>query len=220
MESIASNHLLFANNLSHKFDTLLYSEVIFYLAAHESLAILGSSGSGKSTILNHLSTLLPPNHGHIDMVGYKNIYTLKDKELLFLRQKMIGIIFQSHYLFRGFNVYENLRIAEIISGLHCDMEMLECFGINHTLKQQIGELSGGQQQRLSIARILTKKPQILLADEPTGNLDRSTSANVMHYLFDYIKSQNACLVLATHDNSLAEQCTKVMLLESKRLRVL
>ncbi|RDU73733.1 ABC transporter ATP-binding protein [Helicobacter aurati] len=216
----AYNYLLEVNNLSHKFDTLLYSEVHFQLYPQESLAILGTSGSGKSTILNHLSTLLPPQHGSISLAQYHDIYQLKEKDLLFLRQKILGIIFQSHYLFRGFNVLENLRIAELISNLQYNEKLLEHFGIANTLKQQIGQLSGGQQQRLSIARILTKQPRIVLADEPTGNLDKDTAMNIMKYLFEYIQTQNATLVLATHDNSLAENCTKIMLLENKKLRIL
>lgn len=227
MESISqqtifpySSYLLQVDNLSHEFDMLLYDEVRFSLSPKESLAILGTSGSGKSTILNHLSTLLPPKSGSISIVDYKNIYALKEKDLLFLRQKILGIIFQAHYLFRGFSVSENLRIAELIANLECSQDMLENFGIAHTLKQQIGQLSGGQQQRLSIARILTKQPRILLADEPTGNLDKDTAMNVMDYLFDYVHTHNACLVLATHDNHLAEKCTKVMLLEDKKLKIL
>ncbi|WP_181882402.1 ABC transporter ATP-binding protein [Helicobacter didelphidarum] len=206
------------SNISHKFDTLLYEDIGFRLLGGESIAILGASGSGKSTILNHLSTLLPPQQGTIHLTGYQNIYSLNEKDLLFLRQKILGIIFQAHYLFRGFNVMQNLQIAELIAHINIDMKMLEDFKIAHTLKQQIGELSGGQQQRLSIARVLTKQPKILLADEPTGNLDKDTALSVMQYLLHYVKVNNAALVLATHDQNLAHLCSMVVLLENKTLR--
>lgn len=205
-------------NITHSFDNVLYKDISFSLKSGESLAILGVSGSGKSTILNHLSTLLKPKNGSINLENFKDIYSLNERDLLHLRQKILGIIFQAHYLFRGFNAAENIRIAELISGQNLDMQMLKDFGIEHTLKQQIGELSGGQQQRLSIARVLTKKPQIILADEPTGNLDRDTARSVMDYLLGYIRTNGAAMVLATHDSKLAELCTKVALLEDKTLR--
>ncbi len=100
------------------------------------------------------------------------------------------------------------------------MQMLEEFGIAHTLKQQIGELSGGQQQRLSIARVLTKKPKILLADEPTGNLDKDTAMSIMQYLLSYVEKNEAALVVATHDQQIAELCTHIVLLEDKTLKQL
>lgn len=204
-------------DVSHKFDVTLYNDIAMRLKPTQSLAILGASGSGKSTILNHLSTLLPPQKGQINLAHLQNIYSLNEKQLLYLRQKILGIIFQTHYLFRGFNVMQNLQIAEFIAHTQIDMEMLEEFGIGHTLKQQIGELSGGQQQRLSIARVLTKRPKILLADEPTGNLDKDTAMSIMSYLLSYTKKHEAALVLATHDKEIAALCTHIVLLENKTL---
>lgn len=203
--------------VSHKFDVTLYDNIYMRLKPMQSLAILGASGSGKSTILNHLSTLLQPQKGQINLAHLKDIYSLSEKQLLHLRQKILGIIFQTHYLFRGFNVMKNLQIAELIAHTKIDMEMLQEFGIAHTLKQQIGELSGGQQQRLSIARVLTKRPKILLADEPTGNLDKNTAMSIMSYLLSYIKKHEAALVLATHDKEIASLCTNIVLLENKTL---
>lgn len=204
-------------NVSHKFDVTLYNGISMRLKPAQSLAILGASGSGKSTILNHLSTLLPPQNGQINLANFKDIYSLGEKQLLHLRQKILGIIFQTHYLFRGFNVMQNLQIAELIAHTKIDIGMLEEFGIAHTLKQQIGELSGGQQQRLSIARVLTKCPKILLADEPTGNLDKDTAMSIMNYLLSYVEKQESALVLATHDRDIAELCTNIFLLENKTL---
>ncbi len=213
-------YLIEMENVSHKFDVVLYTDISMRLKPMQSMAILGASGSGKSTILNHLSTLLPPQNGQINLAHLKNIYNLNESQLLLLRQKILGIIFQTHYLFRGFNVTQNLQIAELIAQTKIDMQMLEEFGIAHTLKQQIGELSGGQQQRLSIARILTKKPKILLADEPTGNLDKDTAMSIMQYLLSYVEKNEAALVVATHDQQIAELCTHIVLLEDKTLKQL
>lgn len=213
-------YLVEMENVSHKFDVVLYEDISMRLKPMQSMAILGASGSGKSTILNHLSTLLPPQKGQINLAHLKNIYNLNENQLLLLRQKILGIIFQTHYLFRGFNVTQNLQIAELIAQTKIDMQMLEEFGIAHTLKQQIGELSGGQQQRLSIARVLTKKPKILLADEPTGNLDKDTAMSIIQYLLSYVEKNEAALVVATHDQQIAELCTHIVLLEDKTLKQL
>lgn len=211
-------YLVEMKNVSHGFDVVLYNDVSICLKPMQSMAILGASGSGKSTILNHLSTLLPPKKGQINLANFKDIYSLKEQQLLYLRQKIMGVIFQSHYLFRGFNVLQNIKIAELIAQTNMDINILEEFGIAHTIKQQIGQLSGGQQQRLSIVRVLTKKPLVLLADEPTGNLDRDTAINIMNYILSYVKKNKATLVLATHDRQIAEMCTDIVSLENGGLR--
>ena len=131
-----------------------------------------------------------------------------------LRRNVIGIIFQFHYLFRGFSALENLQVASILANQAIDKNLLESFGIAHILKQQIGELSGGQQQRLSIARVLTKKPKIIFADEPTGNLDVETAHSVMEVVFSYVKSQNATMIVATHNLELAKMCDRVFELKN------
>lgn len=212
--------LLKATGLSHSFDYPLYNEVSLECGMGESIAILGVSGSGKSTILNHLSTLLPPQKGQVDLVGKQDIYSLESDELLALRRLKVGIIFQAHYLFRGFSAKENLLIASFLANQPIDESLLEQLGIAHTLKQSVGELSGGQQQRLSIARILCKKPQMIFADEPTGNLDRETANQVMKIILDFLQEYRAGLVLATHDEKIASLCTKIFLLENQRLRLI
>ncbi|MCE3046585.1 ABC transporter ATP-binding protein [Helicobacter kayseriensis] len=212
--------LLKATGLAHSFDYPLYEEVSLECGMGESIAILGVSGSGKSTILNHLSTLLPPQKGQVDLVGKQDIYSLESDELLALRRLKVGIIFQAHYLFRGFSAKENLLIASFLANQPIDEGLLEQLGIAHTLKQSVGELSGGQQQRLSIARILCKKPQMIFADEPTGNLDRETANQVMKIILDFLQEYRAGLVLATHDEKIASLCTKIFLLENQRLRLI
>lgn len=209
--------MLKATQLTHRFENLLYEDLNFDLFPGESMAILGVSGSGKSTILNNLSTMLKPIDGRVDILEYEDIYTLSPGKLLEIRRYDIGIIFQSHYLFRGFSGVENLKVASILSSQSIDEMLLESLGILQVVHQNIGELSGGQQQRLSIARVLTKKPKIIFADEPTGNLDKETAQSVMKVLFDYIKKAQGVFVLATHDEKIARECSKTFRLENKRL---
>lgn len=212
----ASSLLLEAKNLSHTFEYNLFKNIDLSLQKQESIAIIGTSGSGKSTLLNILSSLLKPTNGKV-VFKSKDLYSLKQNELLKIRREDFGIIFQAHYLFRGFSANENLEIAKLLSGNEIDNNLLKNLGIEHVLKQAVGELSGGQQQRLSIARVLAKKPQIIFADEPTGNLDKDTANIVMETLFSYIKNENAGLILVTHENELAFRCDRVFKLENLSL---
>jgi putative ABC transport system ATP-binding protein len=200
--------LLHAKGISHNFDYPLFDNVQIELNKSETIAIIGSSGCGKSTLLNILSSLLVPNKGEV-FYENQNILEFSQKKLLELRRNIFGIIFQAHYLFRGFSAKENLQIAEFLSGNTIDDELMKRLKIEHTLHQGIGELSGGQQQRLSIARILTKKPKIIFADEPTGNLDKITAKEVMDVLFEYVAYEKAGMILVTHEDDLAFLCDKV-----------
>ncbi len=209
--------LLEAKNLSHKFDYELFKNINLSLQKQESIAIIGTSGSGKSTLLNILSSLLKPTSGNV-VFQRKDIYSLSQNDLLKIRRDDFGIIFQAHYLFRGFSANENLEIAEFLSDEKIDKNLLKELNIEHVINQGVGELSGGQQQRLSIARVLTKKPKIIFADEPTGNLDKDTANVVMNTLFNYIKKNNAGLILVTHENELALRCDKVYKLDNLELK--
>ncbi len=209
-------NLLKANNLSHSFDTELFSGVSLELDTKQSIAIIGLSGSGKSTLLNILSTLLTPNKGEVYLFG-KDISTMNAKELEQIKRNKLGLVFQQHYLFRGFSVEENLEISAMLSGEDIDVELLKNLGVDHTLEQKVTELSGGQQQRISIARVLTKKPKILFVDEPTGNLDNITSDEVKKIFFDYIDNEEAGMVLVTHNEEFAMECDIVYRLQNKEL---
>ncbi|BCU74046.1 ABC transporter ATP-binding protein [Helicobacter pylori] len=206
-----------AINISHAFEKPLYNGVNLRIKPQESLAILGVSGSGKSTLLSHLATMLKPDSGTISLLEHQDIYALNSKKLLELRRLKVGIVFQSHYLFKGFSALENLQVASILAKQEIDHSLLEQLGIAHTLKQGVGELSGGQQQRLSIARVLSKKPKIIIADEPTGNLDTTSANQVISMLQNYITEKEGALVLATHDERLAFTCSQVYRLEKEAL---
>jgi len=196
--------LLEVQNLSHSFEYNLFSDINFTLNPKESISIVGVSGSGKSTLLHICATLLKPDSGEVKLFG-KDLYKQKNRDILKLRREDVGIIFQSHYLFKGFDAFENIELATLLNGTEIDDKLIEKLGITNVLKQKIGELSGGQQQRVSIARVLSKKPKIIFADEPTGNLDSKTASEVMNILFEYIEQNDAALLLVTHDNDLANR---------------
>ena len=208
--------LLEATNISHAFDYPLFSNISLSLYPKQSIAIVGVSGSGKSTLLHILATLLKPQRGVVKLFG-EEIYQKDQKRLLQLRREKIGIVFQSHYLFKGFSAYENIEVASLLTKQPIDEELIERFDIARVMQKRVTELSGGEQQRVSIARVLTKRPQIIFADEPTGNLDKKTALQVMEVMFAYIKERNASLFLVTHDMQLANLCNVIYRLENETL---
>ena len=211
-----SQLLLEAHNISHSFDTLLFEELDLSLDESESMAILGRSGCGKSTLLHIFSSFIKPNSGTIKLFG-DEIYSQNEKNIESLRRYDIGIIFQFHYLFKGMSAFENISVASMLSGEEIDDDLLEKLEIKEIINQKIGELSGGQQQRVSIARVLSKKPRVIFADEPTGNLDKETAELVMSVLLDYIRDTKAGLLLVTHDESMASRCDSAYRLEDREL---
>jgi putative ABC transport system ATP-binding protein len=214
--SSGAKSIMHASGLSHSFDYTLFENVDINIHQKESIAVLGVSGSGKSTLLHILATLLKPQHGEV-IYGDGYMYNRGDKKLLEIRRNDIGIIFQSHYLFKGFSVKENLEISSMISGNKIDFDLIKKLKIEETMHQNVAELSGGQQQRVSIARVLLKKPKLIFADEPTGNLDRQTANEVMDVMLEYIDTNSAGLFIVTHDEKIASRCNKVFRLQDKRL---
>ena len=210
-------NLLSARDLSHTYEYELFSDVELELNKKETIAIIGMSGSGKSTLLHILSTLLEPQKGEVFLFN-ENISSINKKKLTKIKRDSLGLVFQSHYLFKGFSGYENLEVAAILSNQDIDEELLDRLKIKECMKQKVTELSGGQQQRVSIARVLTKKPKIIFADEPTGNLDKETANEVMDLFFEYCQNTDSGMILVTHDDTLAQMCDKVYKLEDKVLK--
>ncbi|NOQ31362.1 MAG: ATP-binding cassette domain-containing protein [Helicobacteraceae bacterium] len=209
-------NILEVKSISHKFEYPLFTDVNFSLGFGESMAIIGVSGSGKSTLLHIISALLTPDSGEVKLLG-KNLNSLNTNELTELRRDKLGLIFQTHYLFKGFSAKENLEVSAILSNRKIDQNILNELDIQNVIEQRVTELSGGQQQRVSIARVLTKKPRIIFADEPTGNLDSATASSVMNIFSEYVKKENSAMVLVTHDENLAFNCDHVYRLEDFKL---
>ena len=209
-------NLLSAKNISHTYDYELFHNVSFDLEEQESIAIIGISGSGKSTLLHILSTLLEPDSGEVVLFG-EAVKSMSSKRLSEIKRDSLGLVFQSHYLFKGFSALENLEVAAILSDQQIEEDLLKRLSIDQNMEQKVTELSGGQQQRVSIARVLTKKPRIIFADEPTGNLDKTTAKEVMNLFFEYCQKYSAGMLLVTHDEKLAFMCKKVYRLENKEL---
>jgi len=210
--------MLKAKNLSHSFDYELFKDVNLEVKEKEKIAIVGSSGSGKSTLLHILSTFLKPQRGKVFYNG-KELYSLKEKELIEIRRKEFGIIFQFHYLFNTFTAFENLKAAALLVETEIDENLLKRLKIKDVINQNIQTLSGGQQQRVSIARVLTKRPKVIFADEPTGNLDKENANEVIDVLFEYCDEKNASLITVTHDLEIAKKFDKKFILKDKRLKI-
>ncbi|MDR2906057.1 MAG: ATP-binding cassette domain-containing protein [Helicobacteraceae bacterium] len=209
--------LINAENLAHNFDYPLFRGVNLNVAAGESAAVMGVSGSGKSTLLHILSSFLAPREGRVALMDCADIYAEKPSVIGKIRRNAIGLIFQQHYLFRGFSALDNLKVASLLSGEAIEAALLERLGISQVLEQDAMSLSGGQQQRLSIARVLTKKPKLLFADEPTGNLDQGNAAEVAALLFDYAREAEGAFFLVTHDENLARKADRFYRLENGEL---
>lgn len=208
--------ILEAKGLSFSFDYELFNGVNLTLNPKQSVAIVGVSGSGKSTLLHNLSSFLQPKEGEVTI---NNINLYKD-DVTHLRRKDIGIIFQFHYLFKSMSALENIKVATILAQESIDEEIFASLGVKEVMHQQVTELSGGQQQRISIARVLSKKPKIIFADEPTGNLDKQTASLVVQNLIQYTKDNDAALFIVTHDRELANMCDSVYELKNKELHTL
>ena len=179
----------------------------------ESVAILGISGAGKSTLIHILGTLDHPTSGRFSING-QNIFEWKEKEISRFRNTHIGFIFQFNNLLPEFNALENTMMPALISGLPKKQaaqrarELLEDVGLEHRLNHKPGELSGGEQQRVAIARALIMEPDILLADEPTGNLDTETGKKIEDILVNLNATKTITLIVVTHNQMLAERMSR------------
>lgn len=185
--------------------------VSFKIPKGASVAIIGKSGSGKSTLIHAMSGLDAPEEGEVLIDGV-NILSMKQKDIDKFRSKKMGFIFQSFFVQGNETCFENvslpLEIAEepIFRRKEIIENALKAVGLEDKIKTPARDLSGGQKQRLAIARAIANSPEIIFADEPTGNLDSITSAKIEKMLFEYNKNSEATLLIVTHDEELAEKC--------------
>lgn len=186
----------------------------------EFVAVVGSSGSGKSTLLHMLGGLDYPTGGKVYVDG-KDIYDLKKDELCVFRRRKIGFVFQSYNLVPVLNVYENIVLPVQLDGEAIDkayiQEIIRLLGLEKKLNSLPSQLSGGQQQRVAIARALAAKPAIILADEPTGNLDSSTSQDVLGLLKVTGEKFSQTIVMITHNEEIAQLADRIVRIEDGRI---
>ena len=187
--------------------------ISFSIDSKEVVSIVGPSGSGKTSIIMLASGLETASSGSVKVNG-QEIVGLKENQLSEVRRKNIGIVFQSFYLIPNLTAVENVLLsleANQQFNFEQDAEnLLDEFGLSHRLHHLPSELSGGEQQRVAIARALINKPKIILADEPTGNLDSANSESMIDLLFDYTKKSQTSLVMVTHDNTIANRCDRTI----------
>lgn len=186
----------------------------------EFVAIVGKSGSGKSTLLHMLGGLDLPTSGRV-FIKNKEIFSLKDDALAVFRRKKIGFIFQSFNLVSSINVWENIVLPIGLDGRKVEedfvKDIISTLGIEKKIHNLPNTLSGGQQQRVAIARALASRPDILLADEPTGNLDSKTSDEVMGLLKMSVQKYGQTLVMITHDEEIAQIADRILLMEDGKV---
>lgn len=194
--------------------------VNFSVEKGEFVAIVGTSGSGKSTLLHILGGLDRPTSGSVK-VDNRNIFSLKDEELTIFRRRKIGFVFQNYNLVPVLNVYENIVLPIQLDGKEPDEDyiksIIETLGIESKLDNLPNNLSGGQQQRVAIARALASKPAIILADEPTGNLDSKTSQDVLGLLKVTSQKYAQTIVMITHNEEIAQLADRIIRIEDGKI---
>ncbi|MEE8289167.1 MAG: ABC transporter ATP-binding protein [Nitrosomonadaceae bacterium] len=179
--------------------------------AGETISVVGASGSGKSTLLGLLAGLDTPSSGKVYLNG-EDIFLLDEDERAALRGRMLGFVFQSFQLLPMFTAVENVMLPLELAGANnartVALELLGRVGLGARLKHYPKQLSGGEQQRVAIARAYVTRPQLLLVDEPTGNLDSTTGAQIIDLMFELNREQGTTLILVTHDEAISSRCTR------------
>jgi len=189
----------------------------------ERLAIIGTSGSGKTTLLQIMGGLDDPTSGEVHVNG-QSIANIDEKDKSALRNQFIGFVYQFHHLLPEFSAKENVAMPLLIRRLRKDeamqqaADLLSRVGLGERLDHKPGELSGGERQRAAVARALITRPKLVLADEPTGNLDAGNGQHVLDLMLELNQELNMSLVIVTHDHSIAGQMDRVLVLEDGRLR--
>jgi lipoprotein-releasing system ATP-binding protein len=199
------------------------SAIDFTLGAGETIAIIGASGSGKSTLLNLLGGLDTPSTGDVQLNG-RDLFKMGEKMRCIARNRHLGFIYQFHHLLPEFTAMENVAMPQLIAGSDTltartrAESLLREVGLEHRLHHKPGELSGGERQRAAIARALINSPDCILADEPTGNLDRHNAEQALELIMQLNHSHHTALIMVTHDMNIAERMGSIYILEDGALR--
>lgn len=223
----AKNNLLLVRNLKKTFsggagDLTIFKDLNISLSRGEIVALVGQSGAGKSTLLQQIGLLDTPTDGQILIQG-RDVTKLNDHTRTLLRRTEIGFVYQFHHLLPEFSALENVMMPQMIAGVakaragQMAAEMLAMIGLKHRLHHRPARLSGGEQQRVAIARALINAPSVLLADEPTGNLDPETSHIVFELLLRMVRESGAGAIIATHNLDLADKMDRIIELKQGRI---
>jgi putative ABC transport system ATP-binding protein len=198
----------------------ILEDVNLEVNAGDSVAVVGASGSGKSTLLGLLAGLDIPSAGKVQLGG-EDIFLLDEDARAAVRARMLGFVFQSFQLLPALTAMENVMLPLELAGADTAeataLEMLERVGLRHRLKHYPKQLSGGEQQRVAIARAFVTQPQLLLADEPTGNLDSATGAQIIELMFELNRERGTTLILVTHDDAISGRCASRIRLVGGRI---
>ncbi len=216
MKNISMKNILKISNLDliytiNNSQIKVLQDLNFEINDNETVSLVGTSGSGKTSLLMLIAGLEKPSKGKIFFLNHE-ITKLNEDEISKIRKSKIGIIFQSFYLLPNYNVLENVSITLEINHIKKPKEkaklLLDKLGLGKRLYNFPSQLSGGEQQRVAIARSVAMRPRLILADEPTGNLDSYNSKIIIDLLFDYVKEEKSTLILVTHDKKLAKRSKK------------
>ena len=221
---ISNNDLLMLRNVSHIYNQeslqiKVLNNINLKVLKGEIISLIGPSGTGKSTLLNIAGLLEKPTLGSVNLNG-TNCTKLSEDSKTILRGSEIGFVFQSHRLFHEFSAVENVMLPQLIMGKSKiesekkSIELLSILGLRQRLDFRPAKLSGGEAQRVAIARALANSPSLILADEPTGNLDAASANNVFEILYKLVKSLNISCIFATHNNDLAKLMDRKIILKN------
>ena len=215
LKNINLNYLLNGNNIK------ILKNINFEIKKNERVAIIGESGSGKTSLLMLMSGLESPTNGSI-VFDKEDLSKINEKRRTEIRRKKIGLIFQQFFLIPNYSALENVMFPMQINKINNEKEkaisILEDFGLVNRKNNLPSELSGGEQQRVAIARAISFDPEIILADEPTGNLDRKNTELVSNLLLEYSRKKKICLILVTHNMNLARKCDRIMKLVDGQIK--